>query len=90
MGSVGGYQSIPLCWQVGFLPLIVLALKGGIGGIVHPPMGSIYHKNIPLIYCTYSPCRTWGVKNATDPTLLEEPEKSIEQMDVGEAGNPVE
>ena len=32
------------------------------GGIVHPPIG---RKN-----ATYSPCRTWGVKNATDPTEL--------------------
>ncbi len=36
-------------------------LKGGIGGIVHPPIG---RKDT-----TYSPCRTWGVKNATDPTF---------------------
>ena len=28
----------------------------------------IYH-----LYTTYSPCRTWGVKNATDPTFYREP-----------------
>ena len=38
----------------------MVPLKGGIGGIVHPPIGSIYH-----LYTTYIPCRTWGVKNAT-------------------------
>ena len=30
-------------------------LKGGIGGIVHPPIGSIYH-----LYTTYSPCLLGG------------------------------
>ena len=37
--------------------LFLVPLKGGIGGIVHPPSGSLY--------ATYSPCRTRGVKNAT-------------------------
>ena len=37
---------------------MLVPLKGGmVGGIVHPPIG---RKNT-----TYSPCRTWGVKNAT-------------------------
>ncbi len=47
----------------------MVPLKGGIGGIVHPPIG---RKNT-----TYSPCRTWGVKNATYH-LLGEPETTIE------------
>ena len=33
--------------------LFLVPLKGGIGGIVHPPIGSIYHiyHFFPLIYC---------------------------------------
>ena len=42
----------------------MVPLKGGLGGIVHPPIGSIYH-----LYTTYSPCLRLGVKNATDPTF---------------------
>ncbi len=36
--------------------LFLVPLKGGIGGIVHPPIGSIYH-----LYATYSPCLRLGV-----------------------------
>ena len=53
----------------------------GIGGIVHPPIDSIYH----LLYTTYSPCRTWGVKNATDPTLyrnLKNPLMGLVSLDI--------
>ncbi len=38
---------------------------------------------MPLRTTTYSPCRTWGEKNATDPTyyhLLWEPETTIDQQ----------
>ena len=35
--------------------LFLVPLRGGIGGIVHPPIGSIYH-----LYTTYSPCLLWG------------------------------
>ena len=37
--------------------LFLVPLKGGIGGIVHPPIG---RKNTTY-NTTYSPCRTWGV-----------------------------
>ena len=33
----------------------MVPLKGGIGGIFHPPIGSIYH-----LYTTYSPCLLGG------------------------------
>ena len=42
--------------------LFLVPLKGGIGSIVHPPIG---RKNT-----TYIPCLRLGVKNATDPTEL--------------------
>ena len=35
--------------------LFLVPIKGGIGGIVHPPIGSIYH-----LYTTYSPCLLGG------------------------------
>ena len=37
----------------------MVPLKGGIGGI-SPNWQEKYH-----LYTTYSPCRTWGMKNAT-------------------------
>ena len=60
----------------------MVPLKGGIGSIVHPPIGSIYH-----LYTTYSPCllggymlpskwyisgifpANWGMDYATEPTF---------------------
>ena len=36
--------------------LVLVPVKGGLGGIVHPPIGSIYH-----LYTTYSPCLRLGV-----------------------------
>ena len=50
----------------------MVPVKGGIGGIVNPPIGNIYY-----LYTTYSPCRTWGVKKATYH-LLREPETTID------------
>ena len=52
--------------------LFLVPIKGGIGGIVHPPIGSIYH-----LYTTYIlPSR--GLYNPYH--LLPEPEKSIEGL----------
>ena len=42
--------------------LFLVPLTGGIGGIVHPPIGSII---IPLIYHLYSPCLLVGYLYAT-------------------------
>ena len=46
----------------------LVPLKGGLGGIVHPPIGSIYHLYIAFwgVYATYHP--------------LGEPETTIENM----------
>ena len=44
--------------------LFLVPLKGGIGGIVHPPIGRKNTTYIPLIFLAF-----WGVKNATDPTF---------------------
>ena len=42
-------------WRMAYFQWLVLVpVKGGIGGIVHSPIGSIYHlytTYIPLIYC---------------------------------------
>ena len=55
--------------------LFLVPIKGGIGGIVHPPIGSIYH-----VYTTYIlPSR--GLYNPYH--LLPETEKSIEKMLIG-------
>ena len=51
---------------------MLVPLKGGIGGIVHPPIGRKNATYIPLIVLAF-----WGVKNATYH-LLGEPEKTIE------------
>ncbi len=53
----------------------MVPVKGGIGGIVHPPIGSIYTAYIPLTVLAF-----WGVKNATYHPL-HEPEKSIDILD---------
>ena len=43
-------------WGSGFFQwLFLVPIKGGIGGIVHPPIGSIYH-----LYTTHSPCLLGG------------------------------
>ena len=44
--------------------LFLVPLKGGIGGIFHPPIGRKYTTYIPLIVIAF-----WGMKNATDPTF---------------------
>ena len=48
--------------------LFLVPLKGGIGGIVHPPIGSKNTTYIPLIDLIVL-AFVWGVKNATDPTF---------------------
>ena len=53
----------------------MVPLKGGIGGIVHPPIGSIYH-----LYTTYSPCLLGGQKCYLPPfrgTISTTIEKSL-------------
>ena len=50
----------------------MVPLKGGIGGIVHPPIGRFFTTYIPLIVLAF-----WGVKNATYH-LLGEPETTID------------
>ena len=55
---------------------MLVPLKGGmVGGIVHPPIGSIYH----LLYILLIVLAFWGVKNATYH-LLGEPETTIDLM----------
>ena len=46
----------------------MVPLKGGIGSIFHPPEGKDYKWYISGIFPA-----NWGIKNATDPTLLGEP-----------------
>ena len=52
--------------------LFLVPLKGGIGGIVHPPIGRINTTYIPLIVLAF-----WGVI-CYRSHLLREPEKSID------------
>ena len=54
----------PLDFPWDFCSMVVemVPLKGGIGSIVHPPIGSIYH-----VYITY--ILTFGGLYATHPTL---------------------
>ena len=44
--------------------LFLVPIKGGIGSIVHPPIGrkNTYHLGLPLIVLAV----VWGLKNATD------------------------
>ena len=49
------YRGFPGSYLVQSQWLFLVPLKGGIGGIVHPPIGREY-----TTY-SHSPCRTWGV-----------------------------
>ena len=54
--------------------LFPVPVKGGIGGIVHPPIGRKNTTYIPLIVLAF-----WGVKKSTYH-LLREPETTIDFM----------
>ena len=59
--------------------LFLVPLKGGLGGIVHPPLlaGNSYH-----LYTTYSPCLMGVICHRSH--LLGEPEATIEYLGIKE------
>ena len=56
--------------------LFLVPLKGGRWHSPSPNWQEKYH-----LYTTYSPCRTWGVKNATDPTCYGNQKQPLNQWD---------
>ena len=74
--KISGFESVapvPFTREISMVVEMV-HLKGGIGGIVHPPNGSIYH-----LYTTYSPCLLGG-ETCYRSHLLGEPETNIENL----------